>query len=62
MITVAAAVEKIVTDDGFVREAMQRGILNISAYADTITQKLKKIDYLRDVQIQQPRERHVIAC
>jgi len=26
----------------------------ISAYADTLTGKLKKIDYLRDVQIQQP--------
>ena len=42
MITVAAAVEKIVTEDGFVREAMQRGILNISAYADTIHSRIEE--------------------
>lgn len=36
MITISSAVQQILSEDGFVIEAMQRGLLNVSAYAKHI--------------------------
>lgn len=42
MIKVSQAIEQIVQKDGFVKEAMQRGILNVSAYAKLIHSEVEE--------------------
>lgn len=41
MITVTDAVDEVLSEDGLIIEALQRGVLNISAYAESIHSKVE---------------------
>lgn len=43
MITITQAVQQILSEDGFVTEAMQRGLINTSAYAKEIHSRVENI-------------------